>query len=334
MFRNPAIAGKLERYQRIGHFDLWLVHNVFPAMSPVVYKKAFEWGVPVVHFLHNYRFGCTNGFLLNRGNPCEKCIHGNFWPALFKKSWRDSYVASGAMGAVLAYTRRMHVFERITRWIAISQAQKLKHVEMGIPAGKIDVIHHFLEPDAPPPPPAPDGYALFIGRISMEKGVSRLLDAWKILNRPDRRLVVLGEGPELPGLRKKAEALKLDNVRCEGFKHVSQQREIWAGAAFSIVPSIWLEPFGMVVLESWAKARPVVAHRIGALPELVEEGITGYLANPEDPGDLAAAIARAFDSPEETAAMGQEGLTRLTTHFTKKIWLEKMRQTLGAALGR
>ncbi|MEI8343050.1 MAG: glycosyltransferase family 4 protein, partial [Verrucomicrobiota bacterium] len=334
LFHNEVIAQKLGRYQKIGRFDLWQVHNVFPAMSPVVYRKAFEWGVPIVHFLHNYRFGCTNGFFLNHGTPCEKCIQGNFLPALYRKSWRNSYVASGAMGAVLSYTRKLGVFDRVNRWIAISHAQKQKHVEMGIPADKIDVIYHFLEPDASPPPPAPNGYAMFIGRMSQEKGVSNLLDAWKILNRPDRQLVILGEGPELPGLRKKAELLGLRNVRFEGFKHASQQREIWAGAAFSIVPSIWLEPFGMVVLESWSKARPVVAHRIGALPELVEEGQTGFLADPTRPEDLAAAIARAFNSPEETAAMGQEGLARLQMQFTKKIWLEKMHQTYRTIFGK
>jgi glycosyltransferase involved in cell wall biosynthesis len=333
IFRNEAVAQKLARYQKIGRFDLWQVHNVFPAMSPVVYKMAFEWGVPIVHYLHNYRFGCANGFLLSHGSPCEKCLHGNFWPAFLRKSWRNSRLASGAMGAVLAYTRSMGVFDRVNRWIAISHAQKQKHVEMGIPADKIDVIYHFLEADSAPPPPAPDGYALFIGRLSQEKGVARLLDAWKILNRPERRLVILGEGPELPELKKKAEALKLGNVRFEGFKHASQQREIWAGAAFTVVPSIWLEPFGMVVLESWTKARPVVAHRIGALPELVEEGKTGFLADPTRPEDLAAAMARAFDSPADTAAMGHEGLARLQNDFTKKIWLEKMHRTYRAVFG-
>ena len=327
IFHNKSIAQKLERYQKIGRFDLWQVHNVFPAMSPVVYKKAFEWGVPMVHFLHNYRFGCTNGFLLNHGKPCEKCIHGNFLPAIFLKSWHDSRIASGAMGAVLAYTRYLHVFDRVNRWIAISHSQKQKHVEMGIPADKIDVIYHFFETQSPPLPPVPDGYAMFIGRLSKEKGVANLLDAWKILDRPDRRLVILGEGPELPELKRQAEALGLANVRFEGFKHVSQQREMWAGAAFSVVPSIWLEPFGMVVLESWAKGRAVVGHRIGALPELIEDGRTGYLADPARPEDLAAAMARAFDNPRQTAAMGLVGRIQLDTFFNKKIWLEKMRET-------
>jgi glycosyltransferase involved in cell wall biosynthesis len=203
---------------------------------------------------------------------------------------------------------------------------------MGLPADRIDVIYHFFESETVPPEPAPDGYALFVGRLSVEKGVQQLLEAWKLLNRPDRQLVILGDGPERVNLQARAVADGLLNVRFEGFKNAVQQREIWAGAAFSVVPSIWIEPFGMVVLESWAKGRPVIGHRIGALPELIEDGRTGYLADPERPGELASALAKAFDFPLETAEMGHEGLIRLQTHFTKKIWLERMRKTYRSVL--
>ena len=324
IFHNPKIAKKLERYQKIGRFDFWQIHNLFPALSPVVYKKAFQWGIPVIQYLHNYRFGCTNGFMLNHGNACEKCLQGNFLPALVHQSWRNSYVASGAMGAVLAYTRHLDLFEKVHHWIALSDFQKQKHLEMGVPSGKISVVHHFLESATPPPPPARNGYALFVGRLSQEKGVANLLKAWEIVNRPDRQLVIAGQGPELAGLKQRAAGLP--NVRFEGFKQPSELAELWAGAAFSVVPSIWQEPFGMVVLEAWAKARPVIAHRIGGVPELVKEGRTGFLADPQRPEDLAAALTRAFDSPTETEAMGREGLARLQKDFNRKVWLEKMHQ--------
>jgi len=324
IFNNKSAAKKLEQYQKIGKFDVWQIHNLFPALSPVVYKKAFEWGIPIVHYLHSYRLGCTNGFLLNQETPCEKCIRGNFLPGLIHRSWRNSYVASGAMGAILTYTRQLQVFEKAHHWVALSHFHKQKHVEMGIPAEKIAVIHHFLEPISPPPPPAQNGYALFVGRLSQEKGVASLLEAWKILNRPDRQLVIVGEGTELPILKKKVKLLNLENVRFVGFKKAAEQTELWAGAAFSVLPSIWPEPLGMVVLESWAKARPVVAHRIGGIPELVAEGETGFMADPQRPEDLAAALARAFDSPEETKAMGRAGLARLQKEFNRQVWLEKI----------
>jgi glycosyltransferase involved in cell wall biosynthesis len=325
LFYNVEVARKLRRYQEVGRFDLWQVHNVFPAMSPVVYQQAFKLGVPLVHFLHNYRFGCTNGFLLNHEAICEKCIRGNFWPAIANKPWHDSRVASGVMGAVLAYTRSLDVFNKVAKWIAISHFQKSKHVEMGMPEEKIEVVYHFYERLKEPPPAAPQGHALFVGRLSAEKGVMHLLEAWKIMNRPDRRLVVVGEGPELPRLKSHAEKSGLSNVSFPGFLPQEEQRQLWADAAFSIVPSIWYEPFGMVVLEAWSHARAVVAHEIGALPELIEDGRTGLLAKPDDPARLAEAIAKAFDQPEWMSEMGNAGRERLARDFNQVIWLDKMK---------
>lgn len=324
IFHNPDVARRLRRIQGIGKFDVWQIHNVLPAMSPVVYTTAFKMGIPIVHFLHNYRFGCTNGFFLQHGVPCQRCIHGNFWPAFTGKSWRNSRILSGAMGAVLHHIRGMDLFNRVTQWIAISHAQKAVHVEMGVPEEKIAVIYHFYEKKQPPPPPAPGGHAMFIGRLSEEKGVSHLLDAWHLLNRPDKRLVIVGEGPESANLRAQAARLGLSNVTFTGFLKPAQQREVWAGAAFSVVPSIWMEPFGMVVLESWGNNRAIVAHKIGALPELITHGENGLLAEPFQPQLLADALNRAFNSPDECAAMAAAGQEALDSRFTKAQWLDKM----------
>ena len=94
-FHNPQVIGRLKRYQRIGRFDIWLIHNVFPAMSPSVYALAFKLGIPVVQYLHNYRMSCVNGFFLNHGETCTSCIHGNFSKAALTGCWHDSRLVSG-----------------------------------------------------------------------------------------------------------------------------------------------------------------------------------------------------------------------------------------------
>ena len=325
IFHNTDVARRLRRLQDIGKFDVWQIHNVLPAMSPVVYKMAFKLGIPILHYLHNYRFGCTNGFFLQHGVPCQRCMHGNFWPAFTGKSWRDSHVLSGAMGAVLYHIRHLDLFNKVNQWVAISQAQKTVHVEMGIPADKIEVIHHFYEASQPPPPPAPDGHAMFIGRLSEEKGVIHLLEAWRILARRDKRLVIVGEGPELTKLKAFAAWHGLDNVTFTGFLTPDHQREVWAGAAFNIIPSIWMEPFGMVALETWANNRAVIAHKIGALPEIITHGVNGWLTEPFQPRLLAQAIGHAFDSPSDCAAMAASGQESMRKNFTKARWLDEMK---------
>ena len=149
---------------------------------------------------------------------------------------------------------------------------------VGIPAEKIKVIHHFLEVEEPPLPPSRTPTAIFVGRLSLEKGVDKLLQAWELVGGGERRLLIMGDGPERGNLERKAQNLK--GVQFVGFVKKEEQVKYWREALFSVVPSIWMEPFGMTVLESWSKGRPVLAHDIGALPELIRPGIDGLLADP------------------------------------------------------
>ncbi|MBI3879905.1 MAG: glycosyltransferase family 4 protein [Verrucomicrobia bacterium] len=324
--RNNEVVTRLRHLQRVGRFHAWQAHNVFPTMSPAVYKLAFDLGVPIIHFLHSYRLSCTNGFFLNHGAPCQRCINGNFWPAFQTACWRDNHLVSGMMGLVLRRVRNLGVFDQVWRWIAISEAQKDEHIKMGLPAERIEVIHHFYETKEPPPPPGNGKTALFIGRLSPEKGVSQLLDAWKMLGRADAKLIIAGDGPERAALEAKAARLNLRNVEFTGFAEPTEQRALWARAAFGVAPSTWLEPFGMVVLEAWANARPVLGSTHGAFPELIDEGRTGWLAPPSNPAAFAGALATMFDRPRDTEAMGQAGLQELNTRFTRAVWLEKIQR--------
>ena len=324
IFNNQEVIHRLRRFQEIGKFNLWQIHNVFPAMSPAVYSEAFSRGIPVVHYLHNYRFGCVNGFFLEHGKPCQKCIQGNFWPAVANKSWRNSRIASGGMGSVLSHVRKMGVFEKVTKWIAISHAQKALHVAMGIPTDRIEVIPHFYEKPGAPPMPTPNGHALFMGRLSPEKGVMQLLEAWKLLGRKDKKLVIAGEGPELPALKAFVQQHRLENVTFTGFLRSEEQAAVWAQAAFCVMPSIWEEPFGMVVLEAWANARPIIGHQIGALPELISHGQTGLLSPAFRPDLLAANLELAFNSPKLCLDMGIKGRMILKVKFTRAEWRERM----------
>ena len=321
---NSEILAKLVQYQEAGHFDAWQIHNIFPIMSPVVYHKALEWNVPIVHYLHNYRLSCVNGFFLNHGQPCQRCLSGNFWPAFTTACWRESRWKSGWMGLITAHIRSLPLFEKVFQWVAISEAQKEEHVRIGIPAEKIRVVYHFLEPEGAPLPPAPAKAptALFVGRLSVEKGVASLLEAWRLIGGGERKLLIIGDGPERAKLERQAEGLK--GVQFLGFVTRNEQQEHWRQALFSVVPSIWKEPFGMTVLEAWAKGRPVVAHRVGALPELVRHGSDGLLARSDEVSDLAAQLDHFFSHPEAAAAMGLAGRRRLETDFSRKIWLQKI----------
>jgi glycosyltransferase involved in cell wall biosynthesis len=319
---NADVLAKLRHYRKTGRFDLWQIHNIFPVMSPVVYHKALEWNIPIVHYLHNYRLSCVNGFFLNHGEPCQRCLSGNFWPAFQTACWRESRWQSGWMGIITHHIRKLPLFERVFRWIAISEAQKREYVRMGVPEDRIKVIHHFVEITAPPLPPTRSATAIFVGRLSLEKGVKKLLEAWKLIGGGERKLLILGDGPERVNLERSARGLR--GVEFAGFVKKEDQRRYWQEALFSVVPSIWLEPFGMTVLESWSHGRPVVAHAIGALPELIRDGVDGALANPESVVDLAQKMDGMLSNPKQAESMGGAGRSLLETYFSRRRWLAEI----------
>jgi glycosyltransferase involved in cell wall biosynthesis len=321
-FHNAEVADGLKRLHETRKYDAWQIHNVFPAMSPVVYELALKWNMPIIHYLHNYRFSCVNGFFLNHGKPCQRCLSGNFWPAFQTGCWRNSRLESGWMGLITHRIRQMPLFEKVFRWIAISESQKREHMRMGIPPERIKVIHHFLDPDSPVLPPAQTPTAIFVGRLSLEKGVDRLIEAWKRIGGGERKLLIMGDGPERANLER--QAAEVPGIRFVGFVTKSEQRRYWQEALFSVVPSIWLEPFGMTVLESWANGRPVVGHRIGALPELIRHGIDGALANPDSVDDLADKMEDLLSNPKKTVAMGLAGRKHLEDDFNQQRWLRQI----------
>ena len=323
-YYNLPIAQRLRKYQEVGNFDLWQIHNVLPGLSPSVYQAAFDLKVPVVHYLHNYRMGCTNGFFLNHGQPCERCLGGNFWPAFQTACWRNSHLISGLMGLILRRVRSIGTFHKVAAWISISDFQKKKHVAMGIPADRIHNIHHFYESSTPPPPASLSGDTLFLGRLSREKGVDLLLRAWAKVRNANRRLVIAGTGPEESSLKNLASDLNLTNVVFTGFLDKEQQVSLWSNSSALVVPSIWDEPFGMVVLEAWAKERPIIAYAKGALPELIRHGVTGLLADPFSVEALAKNIQELIDKPDLGPRLGKAGNLRLKNEFNRTLWLSRI----------
>lgn len=320
-FHNPPVIERLKRYQKIGRFDIWLIHNVFPAMSPSVYALAFNLGIPVVQYLHNYRMSCVNGFFLNHGATCTSCIHGNFTKAALTGCWHDSRLISGWMGAVMTRVRAIGVFRKVAAWIAISRAQKDLHVQMGIPSERIHVLPHFYEVD-PARFIADSGRdVLFVGRLSKEKGVEQLLDAWKRTDRGEAKLLLTGDGPERTALENKIAAEKIGGVEFLGFVAKEDQAALWKRAAFSVVPSIWQEPLGLVVFEAWERGRSVVVSDAGGLADSVQNGVDGLKVPMRDANAWAAAMGKLLREPERCTAMARAGTAKLERDFTKEKWL-------------
>lgn len=276
-----------ERRPDIAHF-----HNTFPLISPSAYAACRDNGVPVVQTLHNFRFICPGGLLLRDGRPCEDCVGTNLLPALRYRCYRGSLPATGALVWMLMRNRWHGTYETlVNRYIALTEFSAKTLVAGGLPRDRMSVKPNFL-PAIPAPGQGDGGYAVFVGRLSEEKGLRTLISAWKLL--PHIPLKILGDGP----LRQELVELTVrNNTRIEflGFCDRSTIIDTVGRAVLQVIPSEWYEGFPMVVLEAYACGTPVVCSRIGSLNEIVEEGETGIKFEPGNPKDLAAKVQMLWD---------------------------------------
>lgn len=275
-------------------------HNTFPIVSPAIYYAAAANGIPVVQTLHNYRLLCPAATLFRNGAVCEECI-GAIAPykAVVHRCYRNTVGASATVASMLLGHRLAGTWQRkIHTYIALTNFSRNKFIEGGLPAEKITVKPNFLAKD-PGYGHGGGGYALFVGRLSQEKGVETLLEAWAQLPSAIR-LKIAGDGP-LAGYVK--ERASLGPVEWLG--HLAHERviELMQNAACLIFPSLWYEGLPMTIVESFACGTPVVASALGSLNELITEGVNGFRFAPGQAGGLATRVCDVLARPENLRAM-------------------------------
>jgi glycosyltransferase involved in cell wall biosynthesis len=268
----------------------------------------------VIQTLHNYRLLCPSATLYRDGKVCEECL-GKLvpWPGVLHKCYREDRLASAAVGAMITTHELIGTWRgRVDRYIALTEFARDKLAENGLPSHKIVVKPNFLDPD-PGVKHGPGDYALFVGRLSPEKGVRTLLDAWRRLKMPVP-LVILGEGPCEPEVI--AACADMPSVRWLGRLGNDAALESMKRARFLVMPSECYETFGLALIEAFGCALPVVASALGAMVELVDDGRTGLTFRASDPGDLAVKVEWAWSHPWEMNQMGREARGEFEAKYT------------------
>jgi glycosyltransferase involved in cell wall biosynthesis len=293
--------------------DVVHVHNFFPLLTPSVFDACAEVRVPVVHTLHNYRLLCANGLLLRDGAPCELCVEGTPYNAVRYACYRDSRLVSAPVARMIATHRKRGTWETgVDRYIALTPFGKALFVRGGLPEGKIVVKPHFApEPGAVPPSIAAEGYALFLGELTLHKGTRALLDAWRHVPFD---LHIAGDGP-LTDLVREAASTN-DRIRYVGRLDRRGVETELAGAAFLVFPSVLYETFGLALVEAFAQATPILASRLGAAGQIVRDGETGLHFAPGDAVDLAAQATWLAQHAREREAMGERARDEFERMYT------------------
>ncbi|GAB1508222.1 glycosyltransferase [Actinophytocola sp. KF-1] len=317
---NPAARSALAERLRRERPDVVHVHNTFPLLSPAVLDACHSEGVPVVATLHNYLQVCPSGTLYRDGATCTACVGKLPLPALRHGCYRGSTVATVPLVVNLLANRRRW-WSTVSRFLCISDAQRRTLIANGMPADLLTVKYNFVE-DTPLRRTGPGDHLLYLGRLTEEKGVRLLMAAWDRVTRAGGLgvpLVIAGAGPLADEVKEWTRSRT--DVRFAGLQDKASSRALISRSVAVVVPSQWLETFGLVVVEAMAAGVPAVVAGHSSLAELVDDGVTGLTHTPGDAASLAAALGQIMRTP---SSLGQAARARYDREFTPSVGLANL----------
>ncbi len=307
-----AIMALLNKHKPdIAHF-----HNTFPLLSPSVYSACKQQGTPVIQTIHNYRMICPGALLQRNLQPCEDCLHGSLVSSLVHRCYRNSLAATAPLAGMIAINRLIGSYStHIDRYISLTKFASSRLVSGKIPKERITVKPNFL-PNPPPPGEGQGGYAVYVGRLSAEKGLRTLLNAATLI--PHIPIKILGDGPLRDELESKSRNL---NINIEFYGSVDKNTVLATirNAAFQIIPSEWYEGFPMVALEAYASGTPILASKIGSLDEIVQEGVTGLKFESGNANDLAEKAVLLMEKSKSSEKMRLNSRDFFDKQFTEEL---------------
>ena len=286
------------------------VHNTLPLISPSVYWAASRARVPVVQTLHNFRLLCPQALMLRDNRVCEDCVGHVPWRAVRHACYRGSATQSAVVATLLQGHRVLGTWQnRITRYIALNDFCRDKFIAGGLPIDRLRVKPNFVDVALTQDATTARRGFLFVGRLSVEKGIGTLADAMRHLS-VHCKLRVIGGGPE------QALLADVENIELQGPRSPAEVLGGMRSAQALVVPSIWYENFPRTIVEGFACGLPIIASRIGALESLVREGVTGLLFEPGNATDLASKLSWAQQNPDEMVTMGKNARAYYEEHLT------------------
>jgi glycosyltransferase involved in cell wall biosynthesis len=305
--------------------DVVHVMNTFPLLSQSIFYATRKLRIPTIAEVANYRAACAGGVLLRDGKVCELCV-GKVLPiaAVKHRCYRGSFSGSAVVATNIALHRMLKTWHRTVDMVmcpSVIASQKL--IQAGLPEHKIRVKANALNSD-PGLGDGPRGYMVFVGRLSPEKGLHTMVEAWQ-QDASLPPLKVIGQGPLAEFI---AEASKRDpRIEHLGHMPLDELLNVVGRANALIMPSVWYETFGRTTIEAYAKGTPVIGTKIGGTAELIEEGKTGWLFSPGDATELASKVRLSMEaSTELLASMRRSTRQKFLSGYTKEQNYERLMQ--------
>lgn len=308
------------------HPDIVHINLVHRHITLSIVRAIKKYNIPIVFTIHDLNCVCPNHEMLVNGKVCEKCLHGEYLNCIKNKCVKGS-IAKSTLAAIEAMNyKRMKIYDDIDLYITPSYFYKKKLEESGIIHSQIIHMKNFLPTDTVYSDSNPDkNYLLYFGRISEEKGVLTLLKAVEKLNN-NIPLIILGTGPIEDEIKEYISSHNLEGkVKMLGFKSGNELKKFVAEAKCIILPSEWYENGPYAIMEAMSQGKPVIVTNYGGLPEIVENGKTGFVCKPFNSNDLKKSI-------EKVCALSQDEYKAMSTRAVQKAKIEFSPETYAQRL--
>ncbi|MCP4991076.1 MAG: glycosyltransferase family 4 protein [Colwellia sp.] len=292
----------------ISHFHIFQ-HQI----SPSIFGPLRKHNIPIVLTLHDLKPICPNYKMYVDGRVCEECKGRKFINCFKNRCTKGSTLGSLISTIEMYLHYAMGYYQGVDHYIAVSEFYRDKMIEYGFSPEKITYLPNYIDASEYQPDGTDNGYMLYFGRLSEEKGISVLLEAAKSL--PDVPVYIVGSGPLEESLKQKATDEGLDNVKFCGFKAGAELKKLLMEATAVVVPSEWYENCPMTILEAFAAGKPVIGSNIGGIPELIEEGVDGFTFPPGDQAALAEKITLIWEDRSKAREMGMQGRQKIEEKF-------------------
>lgn len=295
--------------------DIAHIQNLHHHITPSIFHVLRDYKIPIIWTLHDYSVICPNTSFLAHGKICEKCRKRKYYWPVITKCKKNSFAASTMASVELLTHKIMRYYRQVDYFISPSMFLRDKLIEYGFSKDNIVHLNNFTYFSTPEKEKVTeDGYFMYLGRLSEEKGIKTLIDAANKVFSGDStnselskcKLKIIGDGPIRDKIMYYARSKNTEhNVEFLGHKSHEEAMEILAGCKFLILPSEWYENFPYSVLEAFALGKPVIASRIGGISELVRNWETGLLFEPGNPEMLALKISFLLKHPEKARNLGR-----------------------------
>ncbi|MBI4692949.1 MAG: glycosyltransferase family 4 protein [Gammaproteobacteria bacterium] len=296
--------------------DVVHAHKLYPLISPWVLPLCSERGIPVVMTIYDYQLTCPVGMHSRHGEECTRCLGGReYWGIL--RNCREHLTESVAYSLRHAVARHFHLYDgHVDRFVTPTDfAGRWLVAHAGVSPGNVVTIPYVFDAPDSAADPGAGKYVAYVGRFAPEKGLATLAGAARATGLP---FELAGDAPAL------RDTADLANVRIVVTRSRAEVLNFYRGARMLVVPSTWFETFPMVIGEAMSRGIPVIASRIGGLPEIVEDGVTGLLFEPGDHRELAECIRSLWQDPERCRRLGAAAREKIMRTSQKDVVVQRL----------